>query len=355
MTDHTVFTAGPDGRYTRHSEGAFLRLRDGSILFVYSRFTGDSADDAPSDLCAMRSFDEGETWTEPETALSAARYGAKNIMSASLLRMQSGDVGLFFIVKASPAVSRIMLARSRDEGQSWYCDDECTLSDRPGYYVLNNDRVIRLKSGRILMPLTYHRGGHGREGHMYFDGRGESVFLMSDDDGATWRESRDAVFAPFTHTDTGLQENGAVELRAGAVWGYARTDQMVQYEYFSHDGGDTWTPAGPSRFSSPPSPMKISRREEDGMLYAVWNPIPNYNGRALSKAGWGRTPLCLASSADEGKTWSAPRVIEGEEDHGYCYPALMFTRDGALLAAYCAGGPADGACLARLTIRKLAL
>ena len=91
------------------------------------------------------------------------------------------------------------------------------------------------------------------------------------------------------------------------------------------------------------------------MLYAVWNPIPNYNGRALSKAGWGRTPLCLASSADEGKTWTAPRVIEGEEDHGYCYPALFFTDDDGLLLSYCSGGDADRICLARTTIRKIDL
>ena len=38
----------PDGVYTRHSEGAFLRMKDGALMFAYSRFTGAWFDDAPS-------------------------------------------------------------------------------------------------------------------------------------------------------------------------------------------------------------------------------------------------------------------------------------------------------------------
>ena len=61
-TDHNVISFGPDKVYTRHSEGAFLRLKDGQILFVYSRFSGSYDDDAPSDLVAIRSADEGKSF-----------------------------------------------------------------------------------------------------------------------------------------------------------------------------------------------------------------------------------------------------------------------------------------------------
>ena len=53
----------PDGVYTRHSEGAFLRMKDGALLFAYSRFTGAWFDDAPSDIVRCVSYDEGETWS----------------------------------------------------------------------------------------------------------------------------------------------------------------------------------------------------------------------------------------------------------------------------------------------------
>ena len=160
MRDHTVASFGPDGRYTRHSEGSFLRLDDGRILFVYSRFSGGYDDDADCDLAASWSSDEGETWTEPVRVISAASHGVGNIMSVSLLRMQNGDAGVFYGVKDSPSRNRFWLARSRDGGRTFYRRTECSLSDRPGYYVLNHDRVIRLSSGRLVLPLAYHRGGY---------------------------------------------------------------------------------------------------------------------------------------------------------------------------------------------------
>ena len=356
MQDHIVASYGPDGRYTRHSEGAFLRLNDGRILFVYSRFTGTYSDAAPCGLASCYSADEGETWSEPTELLSASMYNTKNIMSVSLMRMQNGDVGLFYGVKAAPNSNRMMLSRSRDEGRTFYKHTECTLPDRPAYYVLNNDRVERLSSGRLIMPLAYHRGGYEPGSKDYhWDGRGWGVFLYSDDDGETWKEAPDVVFPPFTDTDAGLQEPGVIEKQGGILWAYFRTDKMYQYEAFSMDEGLHWTEAQPSRFTSPTSPLKIKRHPETGDLYAVWNPIPNYNGRYTSKAGWGRTPIVWAVSHDDGVTWSENHIIEDGPEHGYCYPAIFFTGDGAMLVAYCAGGPEDGICLARLTIKKIAI
>lgn len=354
MQNHIVKSFAPGEVYTRHSEGAFLRMKDGGIYFAYSRFTESGSDAAPSNIVSMVSYDEGETWSEPVVAVEAAEHGVKNVMSVSLMRMENGDLGLFYIVKATRSINRIVLARSADDGKTFYKKTVCTLSDREGYYVLNNDRVERLKSGRLIMPLAFHRGGF-EQGSTYFDGRAYDCFLISDDDGETWRESRDAVFPPFAHSSTGLQEPGIVEKADGTLWGYARTDQMSQYEFFSMDGGDTWMAAQASRFTSPPSPMKIKRNPQTGDLYAVWNPIPNYNGRELTRVGWGRTPLVWSVSRDDGRTWSDQQVIEGNPEHGYCYPAMFFTEDNAMLVAYCAGGPEDGACLHRLSIQKIAI
>lgn len=353
MINHIVASWGPDKQYSRHSEGDFLRLKDGRILFVYSRFTESYSDGAPSDLVATYSSNEGEHWTDPSVIIPASMYNTDNVMSVSLMRMLNGDIGLFYIVKQTSSVSRIMLSRSNDEGTSFYSHVECTLPDRAGYYVLNNDRVERLASGRLVVPLAYHRGGHGSGA--YFDGRSYTCFLLSDDDGATWREVADTVCPPFTGSESGLQEPGLIEKQNGILWAYSRTDKMYQYEYFSMDGGERWTSAQPSRFTSPCSPMKIDRHPETGDLYAVWNPIPEYNGRYVSRAGWGRTPLVWAVSHDDGSTWSSPAVIDGHEEHGYCYPALFFTDDGCMLVAYCSGGPDDGICLARLTIQKIIL
>ena len=339
----------PDAQFSRHSEGAFLRLKDNSILFAYSRFTGTWNDDAPSDIVAVVSHDEGETWSEARTLVAAGHHGASNIMSVSLLRMRNGDLGLFYIVKKTPVINQIILARSNDEAQTFYRYIDCSADIAQGYYVLNNDRVIRLENGRLIMPLAFHRGGFDSWGKNTFDGRGFAVCLLSDDDGETWREARDVVFAPFTGTGTGLQEPGVIQLQNGVVWAYYRTDQGCQYQSFSCDFGDSWTAAQPSRFSSPISPMKIARHP-DGRLFSVWNPVPWYNGAKITTAGWGRTPLVIAGSEDDGKTWSEPFLLEEEEGHGYCYPAVFFASGSRILLGYCSGGEKDKACLARLSI-----
>ena len=353
----SVLELRADKTYTRHSEGAFLRMDDGSILYAYSRFTESFEDCAPSNIVGLLSRDEGETWSNPVTLLRAADFGSHNIMSVSLMRMQNGDTGLFFVSRQKNDTIYQHLARSSDSCKSFYDITVCSLSDRYAHYVLNNDRVVRLKSGRLVIPLAYFRGGRDRTapGRLYLDSRGVLCFLLSDDDGRTWHEAPDTVHPPFSCAGTGLQEPGVIELENGVLWAWARTDMMYQYECFSFDGGEHWTQAQPSRFTSPRSPMQVKRNPADGSLIAVWNPIPNYNGRKLYTGFGGRTPIVYARSDDDGTTWSEPVVIEGAEDCGYCYPCIYFTNDNSILVGYCSGSPKDGDCLASSTVRKISL
>ena len=357
MQDHIVASFAPCEKFCRFSEGSFLRLKDGRIIFMHSRFTEAQDDDAPSDIAATYSADEGETWSEIRLVFPASQFHVSNIMSVSLMRMHNDDLGAFFVVKHSPTENRIFLARSKDDGETFYKFIECTQQDRPGYYVLNNDRVICLSTGRLLVPATFHRGGYSNHDMVpyFWDSRSFACFLYSDDDGETWAESPDVVFAPFTRSNSGLQETGVVEKKNGVVWAYNRTDKMYQYEYFSMDGGLHWSAPQASRFTSPNSPMLIKRHPESGVLYAIWNPIPNYNGRKTNSVCCGRTPIVYASSQDDGATWSEYTALEGDGDRGYCYPAAFFTNDNAMLVAYSAGGPRDGNWISRLNMKKVAL
>lgn len=101
----------------------------------------------------------------------------------------------------------------------------------------------------------------------------------------------------------------------------------------------------------------MKRISERGDLLAIWNPIPNYNGRVQSAGDMrhaGRNPLVMAISKDDGNTWGEYMIIEDETDHGYCYTAIHFMDDSILLG-YCAGGPEDKNCLAKLRIKKIML
>lgn len=61
----TVAQLLPDTNNPRNSEGDFITLKDGRILFVYSHYTGTSGSDHGSSYLAGRySSDKGKTWTE---------------------------------------------------------------------------------------------------------------------------------------------------------------------------------------------------------------------------------------------------------------------------------------------------
>jgi sialidase-1 len=338
----------------RNSEGAFIELKDGRIMFVYSHYIADSYDDdAPAAIAKFISCDRGKTWSQREIIFMPGEHNVKNIMSVSLLRMKNGDIGLFYLIRYGWHDMRLHLRRTSDEGETWGKPVCCVNS--PGYFVTNNDRVIMLSSGRIIVATSRHnmlRDENVKGRH--WDARGIVYFYYSDDDGYTWNQAKNFCAINTANTTSGLQEPGVVELKNGTIWAWSRTDLGRQYEMFSKDMGETWTSPEPSCFTAPCSPLSMKRMPQNGYLLAVWNPIPNYQTRILSKAGWGRTPLIGAVSKDEGATWKNFFVIEDDENAGYCYIAIYFI-DDAVLLGYCAGAPEDGCCLSRLRIKKILL
>ena len=353
MNKEIVWELPPKENNPRNSEGAFLSLKNGVILFIYSRFRGlSAADDAQADLAKIESNDDGQTWSEPEILFTAEDQQAQNLMSVSLLRLANGNIGLFYLIRKNYGDTRPYMRSSSDEGKTW-SEPTCCVP-WPGYHVLNNDRVICLKSGRLLFPAAYHKTtGEYCDEDCDIHPSASIHFFFSDDYGKTWDTLLNYITLNNAHFAT-LQEPGIVELESGVLWGFARTELGRQYEFFSHDGGNGWTTAEPSRFTSPCSPLSMKRNPFDRSLWAVWNPIPQYATRILSPVGWGRSPLVLSVSYDDGETWSEPQTLESDKDSGYCYTAIHFTETSVLLG-YCAGGPQDGCCLSRLRIRKLPL
>ncbi len=349
----------PTGDNNRNSEGAFITLKDGRILFIFSRYGAGGADDgALANLYGMISTDNGESFGDPYPILYAADFGADNLMSTSLLRMQNGDIGLFFLMKTDVEHCRLFLTRSADEGATWSEPVLCT--DPRGYFVVNNDRVIRTATGRLLAPAARHplTCKINEAGKKVFDTLYPGLFTLfaSDDDGDTWRKiTDDTPMPPARGITSGAQEPGLLPLEDGRIWCYIRNDSGRQYECWSNDDGTTWSEPTPSPFTSPVSPM-CTKRLSTGEILVVWNPIPLYNGRSQFAGGvWtgGRTPLAIAISRDDGKTFTDYQAAEDDPDHGYCYTAIHEAPDGNILLAYCAGGPEDGGTLNKLRIKKI--
>lgn len=311
----------------RNSEGSFVALKDGRILFVYSHYTGTSgADHAPAHLAGRYSSDGGRTWTKEDSVI-VKNEGGMNVMSVSLLRLRGGQIALFYLRKNSQQDCRPMMRISRDEGATWGAPVEC-ITDEVGYYVLNNDRVLQLKNGRLVVPVCIHTV----TGSTKMDWQGTVMCYLSDDGGKTWRRSKTAQKG---YDKDGkritTQEPGVVELKDGRVMMFIRASGGCQYLAYSADGGDTWTAPVASDIRSPVSPASIKRLPSTGDLLLVWNDHANIPA-SLSKR---RVPLSTAISKDDGRTWQYTKVLEGNPQGWYCYIAILPMEDAVLLG-YCA-------------------
>jgi len=317
----------------RNGEGTFLRLKDNSILFVYSKFLGnDWHDECSADIAALISYDEGETWVD-ERILFAHDENSRNYMCPSLVRMNNGDVGIVYLRKAKENESGIpYFSRSADEGKT-FSTPKKFIDDNENYFVIENDHAIRLQNGRIILPANIH--SQKIDGEMKIVEHGLKCIFASDDDGKTWREIAERQDIPFPEKSrTGLQETTVYQHSDGIVHAYSRTDMSFQYECFSYDNGETWTDPSPNRFfSSPDAPLLMKRAGE--FTLAVFNPIPNYTTRPNADGNtWGRTPLVCAVSEDDGKTFSRIYALEDDPNNGYCYPAIIEGKDYFLVSYY---------------------
>jgi hypothetical protein len=323
----------------RNSEGDFINLKDGRILFVYSHFTGGSHDAAASHLASRMSFDGGQTWSDhDETVVDTGADGIPVVTSVSLLRLKDDRIALFYLAKKSEADSQLVMRTSADEAKSWSKPTVCTSG--PGHFLVTNGRVVQLKSGRIIFPAARHEASIPPGG---FD-RGVAICFYSDDDGASWRPSKSNLEA-MANSHSGLKDPLVVELKDGRLMMLMCIHLKPLYRSYSADGGDTWSSPEATDLLTPVSTASVKRIPSTGDLLLVWNDH-SHTDPALKNQ---RTPLAVAISKDDGKTWENRKNLYSDPAGAYCYTAIDFVGDRVLLG-HCAGQAKGAAGLARTVI-----
>ncbi|MBI3772406.1 MAG: exo-alpha-sialidase [Gammaproteobacteria bacterium] len=333
----------PSHNNPRNSEGSFIQLQDGRILFIYTRFSGGYQDHDAACLVARLSPDNGQTWTTDDE-LIVANEGKQNVMSVSLLRLPDRRIALFYERKNSSADCRPYLRYSSDEGHTWTTPITCISDNEMGYYVLLNDRVVQLRSGRLVMPVALHNA----PGWPKWTSYGVAMCYLSDDQGQTWRRSVSTLDGKMETRHVIVQEPGVIELKNGRLMMFCRTDAGYQYFSYSEDGGDHWSPLQTSAILSPLSPASIKRIPNTGDLLMIWNNSPTVEAALQDE----RTPLTAAISRDEGKSWNHVITLENDPEGWYCYTAIHFAKDNVLLA-YCSGNRREYPELSMTQISKL--
>jgi len=314
-TVYQATTANP-----RWSEGSILPLRNGHLLFAVTRFLGGGADASHADIVARESSDGGRAWGE--LRLLQENIGQRNVMSVTLRRLDrsrvaDGPIGMFYLVKNSDTDLNVFLRISQDEGRSF--GTPIPVTDQAGYHVLNNDRITQLTSGRLLCPVSV-TSDQSQENHY------RSFCFFSDDGGHQWRAGRGDVDLP----KRGAMEPEVIALADGSVLMIVRTQLGRIYAARSSDAGDSWSVPEPWGPPAPEAPSTLRRIPSTGDLVLVWNnnvdPSHHHSGK--------RTPLSIATSRDEGQSWSRPKNLEDDPDEGYAYTSLTFFKDRLLLSYY---------------------
>ena len=340
MTDivptlHEEMMGPPTEGNPRNSEGDIIPLQDGRLLFAWSRFTHGGQDHSPGEIYAAISQDDGYTWNKP--FLLQENIGKMNVMSVSFLRLHSGDILFGFLVKGSVSLDcHLYVRRSSDEGRSWSAPVLATPED--GYFVVNNDRLVQTRSGRLIVPVAKWTATVDEYVWDPFIG---SCFA-SDDEGQTWR--RCTNYSCLSGA-AGLQEPGVIECADGSLWMYIRTDKGYIYESRSSDDGESWSLPEPTDLVAPLSPSSAKRLPGSDDILMIYNdrshvpfkPNRDYGGvlehnQEYSRLFNWRTPLSSAVSSDGGRTWHHHKTVETDETLGYAYTSITFHKDLTLLS-----------------------
>jgi predicted neuraminidase len=292
----------PRGHYVFHGTterpschcASITERPDGGLFATWYAGSREGA----ADVAVMCAVHDGERWGESRVLFDPPGQPGGNTVVCS-----SGDQLWHFVdVIQSEGwdSAALYLLRSDDGGETW--TEAQIFDDEPGMMVRH--RPLQLSSGRLVLPA-------------YDEKTWQGVCYLTDDGGDTWRRSGPIV------GPAGCIQPAVIERDDGTLHALLRSDGNVPHAWESDslDGGESWSACTPSALQNPNSGADMIRLDS-GETIACFNDSPNR-----------RTPLTVALSEDEGRTWSARRDVENEPGE-YSYPTLMAGSDGSVHLVY---------------------
>ncbi|TWU09183.1 AhpC/TSA family protein [Symmachiella macrocystis] len=274
---------------------------NGDLLCVWYGGNYESGDDQMIFLARRKKG--SRTWSEPEVLIEDALLPPGNaiIFVDGRKRLQM----VWCRMEPTRPIRRgggwdrcrLMLRTSEDSGRTWSKDREMFDED---LWAVPRNRPLTLRDGTIVLPVE-----------AVVDGRDGSTFLISRDDGDSWK------IGGFT---TGGSQPALAEREDGSLVALMRKYPQIT-EIISQDQGETWSEAKPTTLNNPDSGISMIPMA-NGHWVIVYNDSKN-----------SRTPLSIARSTDEGRTWEAPLKLEANPGE-YSYPSLLQTADGKIHVTY---------------------
>ena len=289
--------------------------------------TRDCMDWDITDAVAKTSVDNGLTWSAMRLVIPG-RFGAHTV-AGNMAPVVDEDTGRIWMPFTRGNIE-MWMTYSDDEGETWAAPWPLAQQHSTWTWAAFGPPAgLQLRApggahrGRLLIP------GYYSTMPLYDNGLATSSFvLLSDDHGATWRESRDVpnglggVLAGRAGNEAQL-----VELPGGEVLINSRTLYGTRLQARSADGGETWSAM---ERTSLPNPLVGC----EGSIVAVDDEGRHllYSGAAGPGDSIKRTIMRVYESRDAGRSWQA--LLTLEDKGGVSYSAMQRLIDGRVAVLY---------------------
>ncbi len=262
-------------------------------------------------MIAYRSSDKGRTWQGPTVAFDIpySQHGFIPLIPRGGKRIYAFGTqpipGKWTWENGQQENAPIGYRWSDDDGQTW---SEVALIEPV------NDPEFR---GMSVMRMTETDAGTWLLGAHLADWSSKPIktrqyLLRSEDQGKTWTVLPGA--RPNGWFATGfdrMDEGRPLNLGDGRVLFMSRTPAGHLFTAWSQDDGRSWTPPAPSPLVHPDAPPMLFPLSDGKTLVAFHhNRVPPTNPRDLNDKAETmkvRSEIWVATSTDEGRTWSEPR------------------------------------------------
>ncbi|MCZ2157356.1 MAG: exo-alpha-sialidase [Bryobacterales bacterium] len=288
-----------------------VELKDGGMLAAW--FGGAGESHKGTGIWTSRKSPNG-SWSAP---VVVAEYPETACWNPVLYRDSKGALRLFFKVGSDERAWVGAYRISRDDGQTW----GPIVYLPAGLLGPVRTKPIYLSNGALL-------AGSSVEAGMLRGDRKEQPYWaytawmeMSHDDGDTWTR-----YGPILYpgTNYSLIQPTEWEATPGHIVALFRSTEDIGKiaKATSNDGGKTWSAASATNLPNPDSGIDAVKMN-DGRIALIFNDTST-----------SRSPINLAFSKDNGKTWGPAHVLEDTPGSEFSYPAMIQGKDGLLHMTY---------------------
>jgi predicted neuraminidase len=268
----------------------------GKLLAAW--FGGD--DEGAKNVRIWASVFDGKTWLEP--AIVGAESG-QPCWNPVLFKTAKGRLFLWYKAGPKPDNWTGYVRQSSDAGKTWTPPEMMPA----GFFGPVRAKPIQLDSGTILAGTSIESY---RNWTPYVD--------RSTDECKTWTRS-----TPFPVPGKMHQIQPTLfETKEGRIVALMRSSnprKICRAE--SRDGGATFSAAEETELPNPSAGIDVVKTSK-GDLFLIYNPTPI-----------ARTPISIARSTDDGKTWRKAADLETELGE-FSYPAMIQSEAGMLEITY---------------------